>query len=505
MIRKILIADRGLGALRIVRACHRLGIKSVAVYFEAEKHRPHTRLADEAVLLGSAAGQLESQLLEAAKRTVADAIHPGCNTLAANADFADACETSGLTFIGPSPEQHRAASKAKEVAQKLGIPVSTNREGADSRLIEIPMLGDQHGKVVHLCNRETSICRHGRKLLSESPAPLLDSDLAARMAESAVRLARGIGCSNAVTFRFLLDPGGEFHYLENEPFLSDGHAITEAVTGLDLVQLQIEIAEGRGLPAEAPQISGHAIGASLYPDAPGALPVWQPPATSSDVRIDADIAEGMSVQPDSPLAELVAVDAARAGTIRKLTRSLETLWIGGVSANRELLLHILQSQEFQDGKVCLGFLDGYTLESPADETADFLLAVACVLYLEGSRHAQQSILPNVPPNYRNNPWRRPSMALRIGARNWTVYWRRVSQNRYHVRSEESELDAEVVSLQPQTMFLVLDGILREFRFREVAEVVYVYSALGSRVIHCLSRYQHPETRNVAQSQAALVK
>ena len=269
MIHKILIADRGVSALRILSTCRRLGIKSVAVYSDIEKESPHAHLADEAVPLGPAHGSPALRLIEAARRTEADAVHPGCGSLAADADFAAACETSGLTFIGPSSKHLRAGLNAKEVAQTLGISVAPDRGDPDARLIEFQILGDQHGNAIHLFEREASISRDGRTFLCESPAPSLDGDLRARMAETAMKLAREIGYQSAATVRFLLTPGGDFLYLEGEPFLSAEHPVTEAVTGLDLVQLQIEIAEGRRLPIEVPRACGHAIGASLHAaDAP---------------------------------------------------------------------------------------------------------------------------------------------------------------------------------------------------------------------------------------------
>jgi propionyl-CoA carboxylase alpha chain len=506
MIRKILIAGRGVSAVRILRTCRRLGIKSVAVYSDADKESPHAHLADEAVPLGAAEGPAQG-LLEAARRTGVDAVHPGCGSLAADADFAATCETSGLTFIGPSSKHLRAGLKGKEVAQTLGISVAPDRGDPDARLIEFQILGDQYGNAIHLFERDASISRDSRMFLCESPAPSLDGDVRARMAETAVKLAREIGYQSAATIRFLLTPGGDFSYLEGEPFLSGEHAVTEAVTGLDLVQLQIEIAEGHRLPIEAPRACGHAIGASLYADAPGAEPpartlhVWHPPPATNDVRIEAGVAEGTQVPAsDTLLAQLIAVDAARDGAIRKLSQAVEALWAGGVATNQELLLQVLKSQEFRDGKVRLGFLNNYAVPIHTDEASDILLAAAWVLYLEGIRHAQRTFLPGVPPNYRNNPYRDPSVTLRVGTRDLAINWRRVGRNRYRIQSGKTELDGDVLALRPGTMSVVLDGILREFRFREVAEEIYVHSPLGSRVIRSVSRYHRPEAAPSVQPQ-----
>jgi acetyl/propionyl-CoA carboxylase alpha subunit len=200
------------------------------------------------------------------------------------------------------------------------------------------------------------------------------------------------------------------------------------------------------------------------------------------------------VPPNDPLlAQFIAIDGVREAAIRKLSQALEALWTGGVPTNQEMLLHVLKSQEFLDGKVQLGFLDQHPLQIVADEASDIVFAAACVLYLEGSRPVQRAFLPGVPPNYRNNPYRDPSTALRIGTRDLAMSWRRVGRNQYRIHSGKTELDGEVLALRPGTMSVALDGILREFRFREVAEEVYVHSSLGSRVIQRLSRYSRPET------------
>jgi hypothetical protein len=218
------------------------------------------------------------------------------------------------------------------------------------------------------------------------------------------------------------------------------------------------------------------------------LHVWQPPPATGELRIDTGVAEGMQVSPlDLLLAQLIAVDALRDGAIRKLSHALEALWIGGVSTNQALLLQVLKG------------LNNYPLAMPAQEVSDIVFAAACLLYLECSRHEQQAFLPGVPPGYRNNPYRDPSMTLRLGARDLALSWRRVSRNQYRIYSGQTELDGEVLALRPGTMSVVLDGVLRVFRFREVGEEVYVHSSLGSRVILRLSPYTRPETAPAVQA------
>jgi propionyl-CoA carboxylase alpha chain len=534
LIRKILIADRGVIAQRIVRTCRRLGIISVAVFSDADKEAPHARLADEAVALdppsgppltkGGIQGGLEAyrdapRLLEAARRAEVDAVHPGCGHLAADADFSAACETAGLTFIGLSSGVLRACLTAREFVRNRGIPIASDPGQPAARQIEFQIVGDKQGNVVHVFERDASLQKNGRKLLVECPAPSLNDDVRARMGKTALDLAREIGCDNAATVQFLLTPSGEFQWLGIEPFLSAEHAVTEAAAGIDLVELQLVVAEGRRLRDQVPGIRGNAIEAVLYADdapekgsatlpsppcpSPGAdatrlarrgegrrLHVWDPPAENSDLRIDAGVEEGTAPL-DPLLAALTCSDTVRDGAIRKLTQALKTLWAEGVTNNRALLLQALDSQEFRDGKLRLGFLDNYPLQISADETSDSVFAAACVLYLENSQHAQRVVLPGIPPNYRNNPYRDPSTTLRIGTTDLTMSWRCLGRNRYALKAGTRAIDVEVVALRPGGMSVILDGILREFQFREVGEELFVRAPIGSRVIRQLSRYPEP--------------
>jgi propionyl-CoA carboxylase alpha chain len=485
MIRKVLIAGRGVSAARIVRACRHLGIRSVAVFSEADKQSPHVHLADEAVALAASDVAPVDGLLDVARRTAADALHPGCGPAAADADLAVACESAGVTFVGPPADLLRAGFKDASPA----TPLAAELWDPDARLIEVQLFADRHGNVIRLADRDGSIRKNGRGLVCESPALALDEDLRRRMAGAAVTVARQTGCRNAATIRFLLTPGGDFRFIGAEPFLSVEHLVTEAATGLDLVQLQIEIAEGLRLPAEMPRQRDHAVGAALYAgDAPGTVHVWDPPAGAGDLRIEAGVAEGMRVPPSDPLlAQMVAVDGVREGAVRKLSLALEDLWVGGVPTNQELLFGLLRSQEYQDGKVRIGFPIPYSPDARAEDASDTLFAAAGALYLETSRHAQRDFLPGVPPNYRNNPYRDPSVGLRVGKREVAVSWRRLGRDRFAVRSGGTELAAEVLAFRPGSIAVALDGVFRRFRFREVAEEIFVHSPLGSRVIRRLPR------------------
>jgi acetyl/propionyl-CoA carboxylase alpha subunit len=317
------------------------------------------------------------------------------------------------------------------------------------------------------------------------------------MGKTAIDIARQIGCDNAATVRFLLTPAGEFQWLGIEPFLSAEHGVTEAAVGLDLVELQLAVAEGRRLPDRMPGLRGHAIEAVLYADdTPGSdvamrtLHIWNPPREASDLRIDAGVEEG-SAPFDPLLAGLICCDTVRDGAIRKLSHTLKTLWVEGIQNNRELLIQVLDSQELRDGELRLGFLENYGLKTSADEASDSLFAAALVLYLENSRNAQRTILPSIPPNYRNNPYRDQSTTLRIGTTDFTIGWRCLGRNRYALNAGTKAIDAEVVALGPGTMSVVVDGILQEFQFREVAQEFFVRTPMGSRAIRQLSRWPDP--------------
>ena len=367
MIDAILIANRGEIACRIIRTCRRLGIRAVAVYSEADKNAGHVALADEAVFIGPAPATESylsvGALLDAARRSGADAVHPGVGFLAENAAFAAACADARLTFIGPSPAAIAAMGNktaAREMVAAAGVPVvrgyggpdqtnerlfaeaerigwpvmvkaaaggggkgmrlvtraedlaealsSARREaqqafGSDELLleravsrprhIEFQVFGDAHGHLIHLGERECSIQRRHQKIIEESPSPALTPALRAAMGEAAVRAAQTVGYTNAGTVEFLLAPDGAFYFLEMNTRLQVEHPVTELVTGLDLVEWQIRVAEGEPLPLRQDEVTlqGHAVEARLYAENPandflpttGRIALWRPPNGNDSV------------------------------------------------------------------------------------------------------------------------------------------------------------------------------------------------------------------------------
>ncbi|MFQ3611661.1 MAG: biotin carboxylase N-terminal domain-containing protein [Fimbriimonadales bacterium] len=454
-IRKVLIANRGEIARRVIHACREMNLATVAVYSEADKNAPHTLEADEAYLLGDAPAS-ESylnvpRLLEVARQSGADAIHPGYGFLSENADFAQACNEAGLIFIGPRPEVIRrlgdkgeakrlaeqagvptvpgynptTATSAEDLlahAQQIGFPVllkavaggggkgmrvverpeeflesaeSASREAqgafGDPRLmleryiarprhIEVQILGDEHGTVCHLFERECSVQRRHQKIVEESPSPALDAPTRTAITEAAVRLAQAVGYTNAGTVEFLLETtpeGARFYFLEVNTRLQVEHPVTEMVTGVDLVHWQLRIARGERLDDSllSARQQGHAMEVRLYAEDPandfapslGTLSVWSAPHLPS-VRIDSGVDTGVAITHhyDPMLAKIIAHAPDRLTSIRRLVMALEQMAVLGVRTNLTFLIHLLQHPAFVSGALHTGFLKEHAI--PAEPT-----------------------------------------------------------------------------------------------------------------------------------------
>ena len=436
--RRILVANRGEIAVRVIRACRDLGIETVAVFSTADRDALHVRLADDAVCVGPpapAASYLHRRnLLAAASITGAQAVHPGYGFLAENPDFADAVQRCGLTWIGPSPSAIRAMgdkARAREAAVEAGVPVLPggpapasldetvalasevgyplmlkaaaggggrgmravrDRAGLEAALdaaaseaeaafgsgelmlerlverprhVEVQVFGDSFGRAVQLGERDCSIQRRHQKLLEEAPGPAIGAELRQSLAEAALRLARRVGYSNAGTVEFLVD-GDRFHFLEMNTRIQVEHPVTEAVTGVDLVKLQIVAAAGEplGLP-DGVETSGHAIECRInaedpetFAPSPGRLHRYRPPA-GPGVRVDSHGFEGGEMPPhyDSLLAKVVAHGADRAEAISRMARALREFEVDGIRTTLPLMRRIVESRAFAEAELDTGFLD----------------------------------------------------------------------------------------------------------------------------------------------------
>jgi acetyl-CoA carboxylase biotin carboxylase subunit len=474
-IRRVLVANRGEIAVRVIRACRELGIESVAVYSDADAGAPHTVLADRALRVGPAPSPESyldiARIVDAARRSGADAVHPGYGFLAENAAFAAACGEAGLVFIGPTPDAiARLGSKvrARALMANAGVPVVPGATPADQapdgiaaaataiglpvllkasaggggkgmrvvrsageldeaiaaarreataafgdgtlyverlverpRHVEVQVLADHHGGIVHLFERECSAQRRHQKVVEESPSPALTPALRAHMGAAAVAAAAAAGYRNAGTVEFLLDGTGDaarFYFLEMNTRLQVEHPVTEAVTGLDLVHLQIGIASGGPLPFGQPDVSqrGHAIECRVYAEDPeagflpqaGRLLLYREP-DGPGVRVDSGVVEGgeVTVHYDPLLAKLIAHAPTRAAAIARAQVALRQFPVLGIRTNVPFLIRLLGHPAFRAGEVDTGFIDRELPALLAPSHRDARLAVAAAAVVGGARAA----------------------------------------------------------------------------------------------------------------------
>lgn len=464
-ITKILVANRGEIALRVMRSARELGIRTVAIYSEADRNALHVRYADEAVLVGpppSSESYLKmDKILAAAKATGANAIHPGYGFLSENEDFAQKVADAGLIFIGPSAasielmgnklaakaavarfnvplvpgtaEPITDIPKAKKIAAEIGYPIlikasaggggkgmrivqqeaefeeqmdravseATSAFGDGSvfiekyvgrpRHIEFQIFGDQHGNVVHLFERECSIQRRHQKVVEEAPSSVLTPELRKKMGEAAVNAAKAANYFNAGTIEFILDEKMNFYFLEMNTRLQVEHPVTEQITGIDLVKLQISIAEGERLPfkQEDLTIHGHAIEVRVYAEDPannflpdiGTLKTYKRPQ-GNGIRVDDGFEQGMSIPfyYDPMIAKMICHAQTREQAIEKTIRAIDEYEITGVETTLGFCRFVMQHDAFRSGNFDTKFVESYftpeVLKSAAPDEVEELLAAA---------------------------------------------------------------------------------------------------------------------------------
>jgi acetyl-CoA carboxylase, biotin carboxylase subunit len=472
---KVLIANRGEIALRVIRACHELGIRAVAIHSDADVRAPHVREADEVVSVG-AAPSAESYLrgeriIEAAKKTGAEAIHPGYGFLSEREWFARAVRDAGLVFVGPSPEAIAAmgsktaarqlaiganvpvvpgttealrdANEAREIANRFGYPVllkaaaggggkgmrvvreekdlaasldaarreAKNAFGDDAvyvekyivgpRHVEIQVLGDSHGTMLSLNERECSVQRRHQKMIEEAPSVAVTPDIRRAMGETAVRAARAAGYTNAGTCEFLLDQDGKFYFLEMNTRLQVEHPVTELVTGIDIVQWQLRVAANEKLPFKQEDIvpRGWAIECRITSEDPannflpstGRIDYLHVP-TGPGVRWDSGIEHGSDVTLfyDPMLAKLIVWGATRDAAIERMHRALLELTVHGVETSRDFHLRVMEDSEFKRGAIEIQWLErrlpSLLAAKPPRDIAD-VAVIAAALIADRDRHA----------------------------------------------------------------------------------------------------------------------
>ena len=451
MIRKIVIANRGESAIRIIRACREMGIETVAVYSEADRQALHTQLADEAVCIGPAAAKDSylnmEQIISATMVTGADAIHPGVGFLSENSRFAALCEACNITFIGPdsetiaklgnkamarttmiqagvpvipgSEEALTDENRALTIAKEIGFPViikavlggggkgmrvayseeefvqeflTAQKEASQAfgdnqmyiehfvenpRHIEVQILADQHGNVIHLGERDCSIQRNHQKMIEESPSIAVSEELRDKMGKAAVQAAKAAGYTNAGTIEFLLEEDEKFYFMEMNTRIQVEHPVTEWVTGIDLVKEQIRIADGRKLSytQDDVQIKGHAIECRInaedprhnFRPCPGTITDMYLPG-GKGIRIDSAIYTGYTISPyyDSMIAKLIVYAKSRKEAIAKMHSALGEVIIEGITTNIDFLYDILEREDYQDGDITISYMD-HVLEEMQEE------------------------------------------------------------------------------------------------------------------------------------------
>lgn len=536
---KILIANRGEIALRVIRTAHALGYKTVAVYSTADAQAAHVIAADQAVCIGE---PLPSQsylriqaIIEAARTSGADAIHPGYGFLAENEEFAAACRDAGLVFIGPSPEAIRAmGDKAggKKLMIAAGVPCITGYQGDDQseqrlsqeaerigypvmikataggggrgmrlvptaaqfadllrsaqseaknafgdatvileraivepRHVEIQIFADRHGNAVHLGERDCSVQRRHQKVIEEAPSPAVDAELRARMGAAAVTAAKAIAYEGAGTLEFLLDRDGNYYFMEMNTRLQVEHPVTEAITGLDLVEWQLRVAAGEPLPLAQDEIrfSGHAIEVRLcaedvragFMPQSGTMRRWRTP---SGLRVEHGLRSGSPIPPfyDSMIAKLIAHGTTRDEARRRLIRGVEDLVALGVRTNQEFLARCLSHPVFATGGATTAFIaQNETDLVPADEKDSMRAAVIGAWLLLGTndpgrRGAGDGSLAHAMPL---------GLRFALDGKRLTASISQVRPDRFAVTIEGTEYRLDASTIGENEARFILDGVM----------------------------------------------
>ena len=472
----ILVANRGEIASRVIRSAQKMGIKCVAVYVEADKNAPYLAQADQSIKLDTSYLDVDA-ILNAAQMSRSEAIHPGYGFLSENAKFASSVEQSGLVWIGPSANvisQMGDKLKAKDVAERAGLPtlsIALKKSDIDSigfpllikaaaggggkgmrvvnhaneldesvkmaqkealnafaddtvffesyiqqsRHIEIQVLGDNHGNIIHLGERECSIQRRHQKIIEESPSPRINSTLREQLGDAAVSLAKKINYQSAGTVEFLFDDTtGKFWFLEMNTRLQVEHPVTEEVTGIDIVEQQLLIAANQELSIYQQDVSwdGHAIEARVYAEDPNNdfLPstgklIANQIEPKDGIRWDSGVEAGMVIGTDFDpmMAKVIAHGSSRLDASRKLAKELESTHFGGFSTNIEFLVNILRHKEFILGNTTTDFIDRFnpTRSLTLQDSEQKSVAITAALWLQGLNRSQAIVLENIPSGWNN--------------------------------------------------------------------------------------------------------
>ncbi|MFN0182480.1 MAG: acetyl/propionyl/methylcrotonyl-CoA carboxylase subunit alpha [Aquabacterium sp.] len=578
-IRRLLVANRGEIARRILRTAHAMGIATVAVYAEGDAYAPFVREADAAIALG---GQTATdsylsvpKLIDACRRSGADAVHPGYGFLSENADFAEAVVAAGLNWVGPPPDAIRQIGDklaAKRLMQTLGVPTllaheiapdepeaatqaaaarigfpvlikasaggggrgmrivatpdeliaaiaSARREAlasfangtvfmerwlARSRHVEIQILGDRHGHLVHVFERECSIQRRHQKIIEEAPSPAVDAELRERMGQAALTAARAIGYHSTGTAEFLLS-GREFFFLEVNTRLQVEHPVTEMITGLDLVREQIRVAEGEplGFTQADLRIDGHAIEARVCAEdptrhflpSPGTVAVWQP-ALGPGLRYDSGVESGsvIGMHFDPMIAKVIAHAPTRREAAAKLARALQATRIQGITHNRDFLVATLRADAFLAGDTATDFIERVQPAAqrvPTTAERD-QAAIACALFARAARRRHARVQATVPGGFRNSLMPPELVRYQVAGQTTVLSYRSRRDGLLAMDVDGRASQVQVMACDDRGIDLVIDGQRGHLAVTAQGDRWLVHGAQGDLDLLELPRHPQPE-------------
>ncbi len=575
MITTLLIANRGEIACRIIRTAKRLGIRTIAIYSDADAHNPHVHLADEAYRVGPSIAR-ESYLnieniIEIAKKTNASAIHPGYGFLSENPEFATACEKANVIFIGPSvlamkamaskkvakqllektnvpltPGYHGEAQSPEELckeAKKIGFPVllkaamggggkgmravynendfetalhAAKREAQayfkdetmlieklieKPRHIEIQLMADHHGNVIHLFERDCSIQRRHQKIIEEAPAPNLSQTLRQALADAAITVAQTIDYRGAGTVEFLVDGvSGAFYFMEMNTRLQVEHPVTEMITGLDLVEWQLHIAENKPLPITQDQVSyqGHAIECRIYAEDPlqgfipsvGKIRFLHPPQ-GEGIRVDSGVEANSHVSQfyDAMFAKLIVFGNNRAQALQRLDQALTSYYVAGVKTNLSFLKSIVREPDFAAGHFSTDFLETHALKTQTDPHALFFAAAFEYLKLIPADPLFKATF-----GWSANLHRHWTKRYRIEGESFEMKITAKGLNTFELQDGKTSSVLEIETLTANTLQLTFaHQKIKATLFEDEGHTLYIFTPLGTTVVEIeQTRYDLPE-------------
>lgn len=594
-INKLLVANRGEIAIRVFRTCKKMGIATVAVFSDADRDALFVKHADEAISIGgfgaSESYLVQDKIIEAAKRTGADAIHPGYGFLSENESFAERCEKEGIIFVGPNAQAINAMGdkiRAKDIMQKHDVPVVPGYDGKvqslatlkkkaleigfpvllkasaggggkgmrivrdekslekeiegakrealnafgddtlllekyfdSARHIEFQIMGDKHGNVIHLFERECSIQRRYQKIIEESPSPVMTTELRERMSTAALKAAKAIKYDNAGTVEFIVDDKLNFYFLEVNTRLQVEHPVTEMITGLDLVKLQIEVAQGLPLPVKQDEVkqNGHSIECRLYAEDPannflpatGKILAYSPDETAC-TRYDSGIESGsvIDIHYDPMIAKVITWGETRSEAMRKMKHSLKKTVLLGITSNKNFLIDILNHPEFAEGKFNTHFLNHHpelSAKKTLTENQVQSISIAAMLWLWNQSESKRELLKEIPSGWRSNFYKMQEELLQIPSfekmESVSVQYRSVEENGFTFKIADKEFSARLIHQGNAQITCEISGHRKSFFIAQSGEMLFIHDdEVGSVSVKIVSRFPEAEMEKVKGGYAA---